>query len=420
MSEREGRRQGEVQGEVREEGPAPPRRDNGRRVEGHPLRDPVVRVIVASTLMGVMGVSLISPVLPEVRRALSLSEAEASLVLSAFTLPGIVLGLFIGMWADRWGRRAVLVPCLLVYGVSGAAVGLAPGFGSIIALRVLQGAAASGLVTLAITLVGDLFQGPRRNAVLGLNGALLAVGTGAYPVIGGALSLIDWRAPFVLYLVGVPVGLFALRVLEDPPRRARPGGLEYLRQALRELPIARAAVLYATALGVFTVLYGAVLTLLPFLLDGELGLSPLQIGIVVSVSSLASATAASQAGRLARRFRNEPIIAAGVLSLGVGVAGISLAPSPVAFAVAVLPFGAGMGTVMPALDSAVSSLTPDEYRGGAMSLRTSMVRLGQTIGPALFTGVAAAWSARGLLLLTGLLLLGFASVALGRIRRGSR
>lgn len=382
----------------------------------HPLREPVVRVIVASTLMGVMGVSLISPVLPEIRRALSLTEAEASLVLSAFTLPGIILGLFIGMWADRWGRRAVLVPCLLLYGVSGAAVGLAPGFAGIIALRMLQGAAASGLVTLAITLIGDLFHGPRRNAILGLNGALLAVGTGSYPVIGGALSLIDWRAPFALYLVGIPVGLFALRVLDETPRRARTSGFEYLRRALRELPLLRAAVLYATALGVFTVLYGALLTLLPFLLDGELSLSALQIGIVVSVSSVASATAASQAGRLARRFRNEPIVAAGVLSLGVSVVALSLARSPVAFGVAVLPFGAGMGTLMPALDSAVSSLTPDEYRGGAMSLRTSMVRLGQTTGPALFTTLAAVWGARPILLLTGLLLLAAAATGLALAR----
>lgn len=398
--------------------PATPR-DDRTGTQDQPLRDPVVRVIVASTLMGVMGVSLISPVLPEVRRALSLTESEASLILSAFTLPGIILGLFIGMWADRWGRRAVLVPCLILYGVTGAAVGLAPDFVWVVVLRIFQGAAASGLVTLAITLIGDLFQGPRRNAVMGLNGALLAVGTGSYPVIGGALSLLDWRAPFALYLVGVPVGFFALRVLDEPPRRARVGGLEYLRRALRKLPLARAAVLYATAFGVFTVLYGAVLTTLPFLLDAELGLSALQIGLVVSVSSVASATAASQAGRLARRFPNEPIIAGGVLSLGIGVVALSLSRSPVVFGAAVLPFGAGMGTLMPALDSAVSSLTPDEYRGGAMSLRTSMVRLGQTVGPALFTSVAAIWSPRPVLFLTGLLLLVFAAAALAVTRRRS-
>lgn len=399
--------------------PSAPSVKNGRRSGRGALRDSTVQVIVASTLMGVMGVSLISPALPEVRRGLGITEAEASLILSAFTLPGIVLGPLIGMWADRWGRKTVLIPCLVVYGITGAAVGLAPGFGGVIALRVLQGSAAAGLVTLAITLIGDLFQGTRRNAIMGFNAAMLAVGTALYPVIGGALSLLDWRAPFGVYLLGVPVGLFAFKVLEEPRRQAGEAGFAYLRGAIRALPLRRAGMLYGTAFGIFVVLYGAILTALPFLLDEELGLSPLQIGALVSVGSVASGTAATQAGRLARRFENEPILAAGVACLGLGVFGISFAGSPILIALAVLPFGAGMGIAMPSLDSAISGLTPDTYRGGAMSVRTSMVRLGQTIGPALFTGVAAVWGWRPLLSVTGGLLLSAGTLALVLIGRGA-
>lgn len=370
--------------------------------------------------MGVMGVSLISPALPEVRRGLDLTEAEASLILSAFSLPGILMGPVIGMAADRWGRKAVLVPCLLLYGVAGASVALAPGFEGVIALRVLQGSGAAGLITLAITLIGDLFEGSRRNSVMGFNAAMLAVGTALYPVLGGSLSLVDWRAPFVVYLVGVAVGLFALRVLEEPDTgggHARLG--PYLRGAFQAVPLRRAALLYGTALGIFVVLYGAILTTLPFLLDGELGLSAFQIGALVSVSSVASGLAASQAGRLARRFPNERIVACGVLSLGVGVLGISVAGTPLLFVAAIVPFGAGMGTAMPALDAAISQLAPGEYRAGATSVRTSMIRIGQTIGPVLFTGVAAVWASRSLLTLTGAVVVTAAVAALVTVgRRG--
>jgi MFS family permease len=366
-----------------------------------PFREPVVQVIVAATLMGVMGVSLISPALPEVRRGLGVTEAQASLILSAFTLPGIVLGPVSGVLADWWGRKVVLVPSLFVYGLAGSAILVADSFRAVLALRVLQGGAAAALVTLAITLVGDAFEGARRNAIMGLNGAMLSVGTGAYPLLGGLLSEVDWRAPFAVYLVGVPVGFFALRVLDEPTREAPQREGSYLGGALDALPAGRSLLLYGTALIVFVLLYGGVLTTVPFLLERDLGLSAVAIGVILGLPSAATAAASSQNGRLARRFSNDVIIVAGVASLGVGLALMSRASTPVRFAAAILPFGAGMGLVMPSLDTAISVLVPTDFRAGAMSVRTSMVRLGQTVGPPLFTGLFAVVTERFLLLAAG-------------------
>ncbi len=348
-----------------------------------------------------MGVSLISPALPAVRTGLGISEAEAALLLSAFTLPGIVLGPVAGILADRYGRRVVLIPSLLVYGVSGSAVMLAPGIWTAVALRVVQGGAAAGLITLAITLVGDVFDGTERNRVLGINGAVLSVGTGIYPLAGGLLSTIDWRAPFAVYLVGIPVGLFAMRVLEEPERLDRHAGGGYLQGALRALPAGRAVMLYGTALVVFVLLYGGVLTGLPFLLDADFALSASGIGLVISVASVATAIASGLNGRLARVAGNPWIIAAGFTCLGLGLYGLGAATTPVWAGIAILPFGAGMGLVMPSLDAAVSQLVPGSYRGGAMSIRTSMVRLGQTLGPPIATGLTATWGYRVQLLATG-------------------
>jgi len=81
---------------------------------------PAAAVIFASTLVAVMGVSLISPALPAVQEAWNISEAQASLLLSAFTLPGIFLTLPIGLLTDRIGRKPILIPALIVFGLSGA------------------------------------------------------------------------------------------------------------------------------------------------------------------------------------------------------------------------------------------------------------------------------------------------------------
>jgi MFS family permease len=368
-------------------------------VSGDPIpwRSPTLHVILASSLMGVMGVSLISPTLPAVRVALSLTDTEVSLLLTAFSLPGIALAPLIGVLADRYGRRAVLVPCLVGYGLSGGSVVVVQQFDLILALRVVQGGAASGLVTLAVTLVGDTFEGARRNQLMGINGAAISVGTATYPLLGGALAEVSWTAPFALYLLGVPVGLLALRAL---PRTGggEARGLGYFRDVLAAVPKRRTAAVYGTYALVFVVLYGAVLTALPLLLARDYGLSSFGVGLVLTASSVMTGVVSVANGRLAVRTSGDRLVALGFVAYGVGLAGVWLARSPVGVGVAILAFGAGMGLVLPSLDVITSSLADREFRGGVTSFRTTSIRVGQTVGPPLFTTVAAVTGYRPLLL----------------------
>jgi MFS family permease len=381
-----------------------------------PWRSPTLHVILASSLMGVMGVSLISPTLPAVKAALSLTDTQTSLLLTAFSLPGIVLAPLVGVLADRYGRRAVLVPCLVAYGLTGGAVVLVRNFEVILALRVLQGSAASGLVTLAVTLIGDAFTGQQRNQLMGVNGAAISVGTASYPLLGGALAELTWTAPFGLYLLGVPVGLLALRALPGGTGgEAR--GLGYFRDVLDAVPTRRTGVIYATYIAVFVVLYGAILTVLPLLLADAYGLSSFGVGLVLTASSVMTGVVSAANGRLAGRFSDDRLVATGFVGYGLGLTGIWLAGSPLAVGLAILLFGAGQGLTIPSLDSATSSLVGREFRGGVTSLRTTSIRLGQTVGPPLFTTAAALGGYRPLLLASavGTLTLGVvATVLVGR------
>jgi MFS family permease len=366
--------------------------------------------------MGVMGVSLISPTLPGMREALALTDAQTSLVITAYTLPGIVLAPFLGVLADRVGRRRTLIPCLLLYGVAGGAVVLTREYPLILALRVLQGSAASGLVSLAVTLIGDSFSGTQRNTVMGVNGAVLSVGTASYPLLGGALSAVDWTAPFGLYVVGVVVGVFAFRSLPEPEIDRGPRGLDYFRGALASVPTRKTLAYYATAVAIFVLLYGAILTALPFLLDRTYGLSAFRIGLVLTVSSAMTAIVSSQNGRLSRRFSNARLVAFGFVGYGLGLIAIYLAPSPLYVAGGILFFGAGQGLAMPSLDTAVSSLGPDRFRGAVMSLRTSVIRIGQTVGPPLFAAAAVTGGYRPVLAVAGVVTLVVGSVAILAVR----
>ena len=375
-------------------------------------RSPAVLVIFASTLIAVMGVSLISPALPAVQDALGITESQASLLLSAFTLPGVILTIPLGMLADRIGRKPILVPSLILFGLCGSGivfvesaipislgpVVLAEAFPVILGLRAVQGAASSAIAMVTVTLIGDSFDGDTRRKLIGTNAAILAFGAAAYPLLGGALATIAWTVPFLCFGLGLVVAVPGLFVLSEPDRKAVEDG-----QGLRAFLTGPYAVLYAAILGIFVILYGAQLTAVPFLLDDTYGLSSAEIGLLLGIPAVAMGTTATQTDRILARLTSFQSIALGFVVYGVGMGIVATTQSVVVSGFGLLLFGFGQGFAEPITDTALNELAPDEFRGSIMSVRTSVLRLGTTIGPPVCTVAALRVGYRHTLLAGGVL-----------------
>ena len=89
------------------------------------LFDPNLRIIFAVTLMAVLGVSSVTPAFPAVMAALGIPSSRVGLLISVFTVPGVLLTPLMGILADRLGRKAVLLPSLVLFAIAGAACSLA-------------------------------------------------------------------------------------------------------------------------------------------------------------------------------------------------------------------------------------------------------------------------------------------------------
>lgn len=376
-----------------------------------PWRSRTVQVVLLSTVLAPLGVPLVAPALPVVRDAFGVGDAAASLLVSTYFLTGIVLSPSIGMLADRVGRRRVLVPSLVVFSLAGGAMAVAPTFEVLVGLRVVQGTAAAGIFITTVTLVGDVFDGARRNAVLGVNNAALSAGAALFPVVGGALAAVAWNAPFAVYLVALPIALFAAWTLPEPTAEADQEGMAYLRGALRSVAGRGAVVPYGAAFLTEVLLFGAIITGLPFHLTATYALAPVFVGMVLTAAEATSTVVSTQNGRFARYLSNGHLVALGFACYGVGLLGVWLAPGPVGIALAVGVFGAGLGLSMPAVDAAISDLVPTRHRGGALSLRNSLTFLGRATGPVAFTGLAALMGYGTLLLVGAGVALGGAAVA---------
>ena len=63
--------------------------------------------------MAVLGVSSITPVFPDLVRELGISGVEVGLLITFFTLPGVFLAPVLGVLADRFGRKKILIPSII-------------------------------------------------------------------------------------------------------------------------------------------------------------------------------------------------------------------------------------------------------------------------------------------------------------------
>ena len=353
------------------------------------LADPNLDIVFAITLLAVLGVSSVAPVFPTVARELDVAPEATGLLITVFTLPGIVLTPILGILADRYGRKQVLVPTLVLFSLAGSACALARDFQLLLVLRFLQGVGAASLGSLNATLIGDLFHGHRQVQAMGYNSAVLSVGTAVYPSLGGALALLGWYVPFALPMVGLPVALLVLFRLEAVKVETDTGFRSYLGGALEGIRSRKVLGLYLNSLATFIVLYGAYTTFVPLHLAARFDSSAPAIGLIMTVGSLATAVTAMALGPLARRFSQS-----GLMIIGFALYAVSFLTIPwltghwwVALPVAL--FGMAQGVNYPVVMSMLAALAPTEHRAVFMSGNGMVLRLGQTSGPLLMGGVSA-------------------------------
>ena len=330
-----------------------------------------------------MANTLVAPAIPDILDGLGVAQSRAGLLLAAATLPGVVVAPLIGLLADRYGRREVLVPCLASFGLFGGLSGLAPNFSLLLAARLVQGVGSAGLINLAVVVIADHWQGTDRARVIGQNSAVLTISLAVLPPLGGALAdVAGWRATFAPYWLGLVTTTGVALVMDRSIHREVRVG-EQLRQALGYLHSAPVLAAIASGSLLFVLIFGLMLTALPLYLAEEFGLSATARGLVLGVPALTATVGALALGRLTERFGARRLILAGSAVLAVAFTIVAGAPVLAVVVLGALLYGFGEGATIPSLQAIVAGAAPASSRGAVVAVWVGGVRAGQTAGPIL-------------------------------------
>ncbi|BAT54883.1 major facilitator transporter [Nostoc sp. NIES-3756] len=345
------------------------------------------QIICAVTLIAVIGVSSVTPAFPGLAKALEIEPKNLGLLVTVFTFPTVILGPIIGVLADRLGRKKIIVPSLFLFGIAGTACAFARDFNLLLWLRLLQGIGAASLLSLSITLIGDLYTGNRRTEAMGLNASVSSIGTASYPTIGGALATLGWYYPFMLPIVAIPIGLLVIFGLNNPEPKGDRNLKEYLTNAGKVLKDRRLFGLFTASAANFVLLYGAYVTYLPQLISDVFKQPPATIGILLSSVSVAITITSSQLGRLSRKYQPTTLIRASFLLYALALFIVPFMPGIWFLLIPATIFGIGLGVGFPSIQTLLADLAPREYLATILSVNGTFFGIGQTLGP-LLMGVA--------------------------------
>lgn len=352
---------------------------------------PPLLVVFSITVSGILGNTLINAPLPDIVAAFGRSDSAAGLVVAAATLPGIVVAPAIGLLADRFGRRVVLLPCLVLFGIAGVAAAFAPTFGVLVALRFAQGIGSAGLINLAVVLIADCWDGHERARLIGWNAAVLTVSVAVLPAVGGLLAAIGgWRLAFAPFAIALLSAAAVARWVHVPHvssgmtlRQQVHGAAVVVRS-----PVVLGSVLYGTVFFILT--FGLMLTVLPLMLEQRFGLSVGLRGLVFVAPAAGATLVAFNMGRLRRRFGARNLLVVGALLFAAGYAAMGIVPVLALVALGAFVHGLGEGGTIPTVQELVASAAPQQSRGAVMAVWVGAARTGQTMGPLIAAPAVAA------------------------------
>jgi MFS transporter, DHA1 family, multidrug resistance protein len=367
-----------------------------------PIDQPVTRRIIYCITFCLVfqstGVSILFTVYARKIGAIGQGVEVFGIGAAAFSLAALVTAPYLGMLADRLGRRRLLLGSLAAHALAPLGYLLVPTGSTFIAARAVAGGLTAGLAPASISMVGDLTVQADRSRWIGFMTGWSALGFVIGPPLGG--WIFDRRglaAPFlVAAVVNALAFLIALWLIPDTapanlkPMKSHPGAASGKTGLATQLSKYRIAIPrpYRTwvVLGMISFIpvfaWRFMEPQFHFYIYNTIGWASARFGLVMSGYAVLLMAAETILGSFSDRCGRKPILMIGLLVHSAQYIALIATDSSTWIALGITLSGLGEGLIMPALNAYFLDASPEQYRAQMIGIKEMMFSLGGLAGPA--------------------------------------
>lgn len=345
-------------------------------------------------LIMTLGNSMLIPVLPKLEDKVGITSFQSSMIITSYSVAAIFLIPVAGYLSDRFGRKIVILPSLILALIGGLIAGFASWkmddpYAMIIAGRIIQGIGAAGAMPIVLPLVGDLYQDDdeKISSTLGIIETSNTFGKVLSPILGSIFAAFLWFLPFfsisALSLISIVLIFFFVKAPkdDDEPLKFK----KFLRNTKK--------VFKEEGKWLYTVFLNGVLVMLIlfsmlFFLSENLekvhDIKGIKKGFVLAIPLLLLCIASFISGRKIKGNlgRIKKIIIVSLIVMSVSIVFVGFTSKKLILLLIVTSIaGIAIGALLPALDTIITDNIRKELRGTVSSFYSSARFIGVAAGP---------------------------------------
>jgi DHA1 family multidrug resistance protein-like MFS transporter len=339
------------------------------------------------TFLVLLGLSMVSPILPSYAESFQVSYTLVGFAISSFAVARMVLDIPAGFLSKRYDKKMIMISGLVVIVIASIIAALATSYDVLLLARIIEGAGSALYVTPATVFLAQAAGTKKRGKLMGLYSGMLLLGSIFGPSFGGFIATIyNIRAPFYAYALVVGLGVIPTLALpkltssEDgsPSEKRRP----FVQDVWRVL--SHPSFLLGT-FATFTLFFartGVRSTVVPLFAANDIGLDSGAIGLVLTFAGITTAATMVPMGSLSDKIgRRNPLIVCLLLSAVVTL-GIPYSHTMLELSICMAAYGAVIGLSGP-IAAYVTDVSPQDRLEVSMGLYRMISDLGFVVGPLL-------------------------------------
>ncbi|MCA1053727.1 MFS transporter [Rossellomorea aquimaris] len=349
-------------------------------------------------LVMTLGNSMLIPVLPIFEKKAGITSFQTSMIITSYSIASIFLIPIAGYLSDRYGRKIVILPSLILALIGGLISGYASWkisepFTWIIIGRVLQGIGAAGAAPIILPLVGDLYKDDdeKTSSCLGIIETSNTFGKVLSPILGATFAAFLWYLPFfsisIFSLISILLVLFFIKIpkkKEDPPEIK-----QFITKTVNIFKDDGKWIFTVFAAGIFImyVLF-SVLFYLSDMLEKVHDLVGIKKGFILAIPLLSLCISSFVTGR---KIKGDIGLMKKLLMIGLVMTGVSVSfvgytsHQLIVLLIITSLLGLSIGLMLPTLDAIITENIEKEERGTISSFYSSSRFIGVAAGPPLMS-----------------------------------